>query len=76
MPQTIPKFTDWFRVGRRVSVAAGSGSPFPAVLLEDRGTIAAEGKHVVRVAIFPDDPEQRAEYEVSEDSIQLEPPPS
>ncbi len=72
MPQTISKFTDWFQVGRHVSVlTSGVGGPFPAVLLEDRGTIAADGKHVVRVAIFPDDPEQRAEFEVSEDRIQL-----
>jgi hypothetical protein len=39
MPQTIPKFTDWFRVGRHVSVlTSGVGGPFPAVLLEDRRT--------------------------------------
>ncbi len=44
---------------------------FPAVVLEDRGAFGSEGKHIVRVAIFPDDPEQRAEFEVSEDQILL-----
>jgi hypothetical protein len=65
------KFTDWFEVGRRVHLRTAD-FPFPALLLEDRGAIAGEGKHVVRVAIFPDDLEQRAEFEVSEDRILLD----
>jgi hypothetical protein len=68
-----PKFRDWFRVGRRVHVTTGSGPPFDAILLEDRGKIAAgRTKHVVRVAIRPDEPEERAEFEVSEDRILLD----
>jgi hypothetical protein len=51
----------------------GAGGHFPAVLLEDRGAIAYGGsKHVVRVAIHPDDPEQRLEFEISEDRILLD----
>ena len=68
-----PKFVDWFKVGRRVHVTTGSGRPFDAILLEDRGKRAAkQTKHLVRVAIQPDDPEERAEIEVSEDRILLD----
>jgi len=68
-----PKFSDWFRVGRRVHVKTGMGPPFDAILLEDRGKIAAgRTKHVVRVAIEPDSLEERAEFEVSEDRILLD----
>jgi hypothetical protein len=48
-------------------------------LLEDRGVIASgRTKHVVRVAnvvrvaTHPDDPEQRLEFEISEDRILLD----
>jgi hypothetical protein len=68
-----PKFADWYRSGRRVGVTAVTGPPFPAILLEDRGKIAAkQTKHVVRVAIHPDNPEERVEFEVSEDRILLD----
>jgi hypothetical protein len=72
-PSVKPPFDDWYRRGRRVRVTAITGPPFPAVLLERRGKIAAkQTKHVVRVAIHPDDPEERAEFEVSEDRIVLD----
>ncbi len=68
-----PEFADWYRRGRRVHVTTSTGPPFDAILLEDRGKIAAkQTKHVVRVAIRPDDPEERAEFEVSEDRILLD----
>jgi hypothetical protein len=68
-----PKFSEWFRVGRRVHVKTSKGPPFDAILLEDRGKRAAkQTKHLVRVAIQPDDPEERAEIEVSEDRILLD----
>jgi hypothetical protein len=68
-----PEFSDWFRVGRRVGVTAVTGPPFPAILLENRGMNAAKPtKHVVRVAIHPDEPEARVEFEVSEDRILLD----
>lgn len=68
-----PKFADWFRVGRRVHVTTITGPPFNAVLLEDRGKIAAkQTKHVVRVKIQPDNPEESIEFEVSEDRILLD----
>jgi hypothetical protein len=67
-----PKFADWFRVGRRVHLKPITGPPFDAILLEDRGKIAAgRTKHVVRIAIHPDD-DERAEFEVSEDRILLD----
>ncbi len=67
-------FKDWFRVGRRVSIDThgARGGPLPAELLEDRGPIASGGRHVVRVAVKPDDPEERLEYEVGEDLILLD----
>ncbi len=43
-----------------------------AELLEDRGPIGVGGKHVVRVAIKPDSPEERLESEVDEDVIVLD----
>jgi hypothetical protein len=65
---------DWFRVGRRVllDTHGAPGGPFPAELLEDRGPIGADGRHVVRIAINPDQPEERAEFEVREDRILLD----
>lgn len=74
MTQSGPSFDSWFKVGRRVGVRTdAAGGPFPAVLLEDRGVIASgRTKHVVRVAIHPDDPEQRLEFEISEDRILLD----
>lgn len=67
-----PPFEQWYRRGRRVRVTAGMGPPFPAMLLENRGKIAAkQTKYVVRVATHPDDPEGRLEFEVSEDRILL-----
>ena len=67
-----PKFSEWFRVGRRVHVKTIKGPPFDAILLESRGKIAAkQTKYVVRVAIEPDT-EERAEFEVSEDRILLD----
>lgn len=74
MTHTAHTFDSWFKVGRRVGVRTDAvGGPFPAVLLEDRGIIASgRTKHVVRVAIHPDDPEQRLEFEVSEDRILLD----
>jgi hypothetical protein len=67
-----PKFSEWFRVGRRVHVTTGMGPPFDAILLEDRGKRAAKlTKHVVRVRITPDNPEESIEFEVSEDRILL-----
>jgi hypothetical protein len=72
MTQTPASFDSWFKVGKRVGVRT-SGGQFPAVLLEDRGAIASgRTKHVVRVAIYPDDPEQRLEFEISEDRILLD----
>ena len=68
-----PKFADWYRCGRRVHVTTVTGPPFDAILLEDRGKRAAkQTKHLVRVAIRPDSPEERAEIEVSEDRILLD----
>ena len=67
--QNVLKFADWFEIGKHVKVRIVRAL-FPAVVLEDRGAFGPEGKHIVRVAIFPDDPEQRAEFEVSEDQIQ------
>lgn len=73
MTQVPAPFDSWFKVGRRVGVRTGGGGQFPAVLLEDRGAIASgRTKHVVRVAIYPDDPEQRLEFEISEDRILLD----
>jgi hypothetical protein len=74
MTKAPPSFDSWFKVGRCVGVrTGGAGGPFPAVLLEDRGVIASgRTKHVVRVAIYPDDPEQRLEFEISEDRILLD----
>ncbi len=69
--QNVLKFADWFEMGKHVNVRIVRDL-FPAVVLEDRGAFGPEGKHIVRVAIFPDDPEQRAEFEVSEDQIQLD----
>jgi hypothetical protein len=68
-----PEFADWFKVGRRVGVTAITGPPFPAILLEDRGKRAAkQTKHLVRVRIHPDNPEESIEFEVSEDEILLD----
>ena len=68
-----PEFADWFKVGRRVHVKTTTGPPFTAILLEDRGKRAAkQTKHVVRVRITPDNPEESIEFEVSEDRILLD----
>jgi hypothetical protein len=68
-----PKFADWFKVGRRVHLKTTTGPPFDAILLEDRGKIAVkQTKHVVRVRIKPDNPEESIEFEVSEDRILLD----
>jgi hypothetical protein len=69
MPQTKAKPTSPFEPGARVRVRVVGGF-FPAVVLEDRGGFAAGGKHVFRVAIYPDDPDQRAEFEVHQDEIE------
>lgn len=72
-PSVKPPFGEWYRRGRRVGVTVGMGPALPAVLLENRGKIAAkQTKHVVRVATDPDDPEERREFEVSEDRIVLD----
>jgi hypothetical protein len=68
-----PKFADWYRRGRRVGVTTITGPPFRAILLEDRGMSAAKPtKHVVRVRIHPDNPDESIEFEVSEDEILLD----
>ena len=68
-----PKFSEWFRVGRRVHVKTVKGPPFDAILLESRGKIAAkQTKYVVRVRIEPDHPDESIEFEVSEDRILLD----
>jgi hypothetical protein len=55
--------------------AGGRFGLFPALLLEDRGLIAeGRSKHVVRVAVCPDNPDERLEYEVVEDVIVLDVP--
>lgn len=41
----------------------------PALVLEDRGPLGGEGRHVFRIAVFPDDAEQRDEFEAVEDSL-------
>lgn len=51
----------------RVRVAMGL---FPAVVLEDRGAFAQGEDHTFRVAIYPDDPDQRAEFEVAAAQIE------
>lgn len=72
-PSVKPPFDEWYRRGRRVSVTMGMGPPLPAVLLENRGKIAAkQTKYVVRVATDPDNPEERREFETSEDRIVLD----
>lgn len=43
----------------------------PAIVLEDRGPLANEGEHIFRIAIFPDDPEQRDEFEVQAHTLEL-----
>jgi hypothetical protein len=43
---------------------------FPAMVLEDRGVFVQGGEHNFRVAIYPDDPDQRLEFEVSEEQIE------
>jgi len=68
-----PEFAAWFKVGRRVHVKTTTGPPFDAILLEDRGKRAAkQTKHLVRVRITPDNPEESIEFEVSEDRILLD----
>jgi len=42
----------------------------PAIVLEDRGPLAGGGRHVFRIAVFPDDADQRDEFEAVEDSLQ------
>lgn len=72
-PAQKPPFEQWYRRGRRVHVSFGAGPAIPAVLLENRGKIAAkQTKHVVRVATHPDDPEASIEFETSEDRILLD----
>jgi len=72
-PSIKPPFDEWYRRGRRVGVTMITGPPVPAVLLENRGKIAAkQTKYVVRVATDPDNPEERREFEVSEDRILLD----
>lgn len=72
-PSIKPPFDEWYRRGRRVGLTMITGPPVPAILLENRGRIAAkQTKYVVRVAAEPDDPETRAEFEVSEDRIVLD----
>lgn len=73
LPTEKPPFEEWYRRGRRVRVVAGMGPPFHAILLENRGKIAAkQTKYVVRVATDPDNPEERREFETSEDRIILD----
>lgn len=68
-----PPFEEWYRRGRRVRVIATTGPPSPAVLLEDCGKIAAKRtKHLVRVRLYPDDPEFELEFATSEDRIVLD----
>ena len=56
-----------------VGVTAITGPPFPAILLEDRGKRAAkQTKHLVRVRIHPDNPDESIEFEASEDQILLD----
>lgn len=61
-----------FGSGKSV-VFVTAGSRLPATVLEDRGPLGIEGKRVFRIAVFPDDPDQRDEFEVAEDA--LEPAP-
>ncbi len=75
LPQTPskPPFEEWYRRGRRVRLVHDFGPPSPAMLLEDRGMRAAkQTKHLVRIATHPDDPDERLEFEVSEDRILLD----
>jgi hypothetical protein len=71
MPQTKAKSIVPFEPGTAVRVRVASGF-FPAVVLEDRGAFAQGDKHIFRVAIYPDDPDQRAEFEVSEDQVEVQ----
>jgi hypothetical protein len=68
-----PPFKEWYRRGRRVKLLHTTGPPSPAILLENRGKIAAkQTKHLLRIATHPDNPEERLEFEVSEDRILLD----
>ena len=71
MPQTKDKPIVPLEPGASVRVRVARGF-FPAVVLEDRGAFAQGDKHVFRVAIYPDDPDQRAEFEVSEEQIEAQ----
>ncbi len=71
MPQTDPKSLVPFEPGAVVRVRVASGL-FPAVVLEDRGVFGQGDEHNFRVAIYPDDPDQRAEFEVSEEQIEAQ----
>lgn len=69
MTKLSPQPTDLLRPGASVRVRVASGL-FPAVVLEDRGAYAQGEEHTFRVAIYPDDPDQRAEFEVSGEQIE------
>lgn len=60
-----------FEPGRRIGLKLANGVA-PAVILVDRGPLAGNGKHAVRIAIYPDDPEQRDEWVVHEDSLDFD----
>lgn len=51
-------------------VLVTAGSRLPATVLEDRGPLGTEGKRLFRIAVFPDDPDQRDEFEVAEDALE------
>lgn len=57
------------RGGERALYALGE-SRVPALVLEYRGALAPGGRHVYRIAIFPDDVDQRDEFEAVEDELE------
>lgn len=61
----LPEIKEGMRVGYRMGRHV-----LPALVLEDRGPLASGGRHVWRIALKPDDPEQRDEFEVSEESLE------
>jgi hypothetical protein len=69
MPQTKAKPVVSFEPGASVRVRVARAL-FPAVVLEDRGVFGQGDEHNFRVAIYPDDPDQRLEFEVSEEQIE------
>jgi len=67
----IPPSTSQIKVGSRVRLHSAGGGSLLLEVLEDRGNVGWQGRHILHVRRISEYPEERVDFEVRADDVTL-----